>query len=41
MVLTVSTMGITRLVVFGDTGLFPVFGFAQALPPAPAAAASR
>ena len=36
-VLTASTMGIARLVVFGDTGLFPVFGFAQVLPPAPAA----
>ena len=33
--------GIARLVVFGDTGLFPIFGFAQVLPPAPAAAASR
>ena len=40
-VLTVSTMGIARLVVFGDTGLFPIFGFAQVLPPAPAAAALR
>jgi RNA polymerase sigma-70 factor, ECF subfamily len=40
-VLTVTTTGIAGLVVFGDTGLFPVFGFAQVLPPAPAAAASR
>ena len=40
-VLTVTITGIARLVVFGDTGLFPIFGFAQALPPAPAAAASR
>jgi RNA polymerase sigma-70 factor (ECF subfamily) len=38
-VLTMSTMGIARLVVFGDTGLFPVFGFAHVLPPA--AASSR
>jgi RNA polymerase sigma-70 factor (ECF subfamily) len=40
-VLTATTMGIARLVVFGDTELFPVFGFPQVLPPAPAAAASR
>ena len=40
-VLTVTITGIARLVVFGDTGLFPIFGFAQVLPPAPAAAASR
>lgn len=33
-VLTVSTAGIARLVVFGDTGLFPAFGFAQVLPAA-------
>jgi RNA polymerase sigma-70 factor, ECF subfamily len=31
-VLTVSTAGIARLVVFGDTGLFPAFGFAPVLP---------
>jgi RNA polymerase sigma-70 factor, ECF subfamily len=36
-VLTASTTGIARLVVFGDTGLFPIFGFAQVLPSAPAA----
>lgn len=40
-VLTATTTGIARLVVFGDTELFPVFGFPQVLPPAPAAAASR
>jgi hypothetical protein len=39
-VLTASTTGIARLVVFGDTGLFPIFGFAQVLPSAPTAAAS-
>jgi RNA polymerase sigma-70 factor (ECF subfamily) len=40
-VLTVSTTGIAGLVVFGDTRLFPVFGFAQVLPHVPEAAASR
>ena len=36
-VLTVRTAGIARLVVFGDTGLFPAFGFAPVLPAGPAA----
>ena len=36
-VLTVSAAGIARLVVFGDTGLFPAFGFAPVLPAEPAA----
>jgi hypothetical protein len=40
-VLIATTMGIARLVVSGDTELFPVFGFPPVLPPARGLAVSR